>query len=105
MSGSATTDRDGEFEGKAFTGGSVTDAFTAMATTIDQTCDSTVGVIADDEEDADHHDDDSDDDSDEGMCTADSSIKLVVARPRGTARMGTGPGSRLEGDVVGPLPA
>jgi hypothetical protein len=70
-SGSATTDREGEFEVKALTSGSVTDVFSGLATTADQTCDSTDGVMADD------RDDDSED-IDEGKCTADSSIELAV---------------------------
>jgi hypothetical protein len=76
-SGSATTDREGEFEVKTLTAGSVTDVFTGLATTADQNCDSTVGITADDDDEADDRDDDSED-IDEGKCTADSSIALAV---------------------------
>ena len=73
--GTATTDDEGEFEVEVITSGSITDAFTAVATTTDETCDSTVGIGADD----DGGDDDSaDDDSDEGQCTAASTIVLKV---------------------------
>lgn len=77
LSGLATTDDEGEFEVKATTAGSVRDAFTAIASTSDQTCDSTVGIVADD--DAEERDDDGED-IDEGMCTDDSSIELAVTQ-------------------------
>ncbi len=67
-------------------------SFTGLATTADQTCDSTVGIGVDD--DSDDRDDDSDDrdddgeDIDEGKCTADSSIALAV-KQSGKKRMAT----------------
>ncbi len=69
-SGSATTDEEGEFEVKVLTAGSVTDAFSAVATNAGETCDSAVGVVADDDSE----------DVDEGMCTDDSSIVLTVKK-------------------------
>lgn len=73
--GTAITDSEGEFDVEVVTTGSVSDAFTATATSSDETCDSTVGIGADD----DGGDDDSaDDDSDEGQCTAASTIVLKV---------------------------
>ena len=77
VSGSATTDYEGEFEVKAMAASSVMGPFTAIATTSDQTCDSTKGIVA--EDDAGERDDDGED-IDEGMCTDDSSIELAVTR-------------------------
>lgn len=73
-SGTAITDYEGELDVEVVTTGSITDAFTAMATTTDETCDSTVGVGIGDDDDDDY----SDDDSDEGQCTAASTIVLTV---------------------------
>ena len=92
-SGSATTDSDGEFEVEVVTSGSVSDAFTALATTTDETCDSTVGIGETGDDGDDHGDDDgddesADDDSDEGKCTATSSIVLTVDK-RGQTRRAT----------------
>ncbi len=73
--GTAITDSEGEFDVEVVTTGSVSDAFTATATSSDETCDSTVGIGADDD---DGDDDSADDDSDEGQCTAASTIVLKV---------------------------
>ena len=72
--GTATTDNEGEFEVEVVTTGAVTDAFTAIATTADETCDSTVGIGEYDDD----SDDNGDDDSDEGKCTDTSTIVLSV---------------------------
>ena len=90
--GTATTDDEGEFEvevitsrgsydgslWKDITSGSITDAFTAVATTTDETCDSTVGIGQDSDDDEYDDEDSADDDSDEGKCTATSTIVLTV---------------------------
>lgn len=96
-SGSATTDDEGEFDIQVVTSGSVTDPFTALATTTDETCDSTVGIGETGDDGDDHGDDDgdddgddesADDDSDEGKCTATSTIVLTVDK-RGQTRRAT----------------
>jgi hypothetical protein len=89
-SGTATTDAQGEFEVEAVTAGSVTDKFTGVATTADETCDSAVGIGADDDADDDSADDRDDDgeDIDEGKCTDDSSIALKV-QTSGRTRVAT----------------
>jgi hypothetical protein len=76
--GTATTDDEGEFEVEVITSGSITDAFTAVATTTDETCDSTVGIGQDSDDDEYDDEDSADDDSDEGKCTATSTIVLTV---------------------------
>lgn len=74
-SGLATADRDGEVEVKALTSGAIDDDYAALATSGDETCDSTVGAQVDDDSDDDYdddrdddygQDDHSDDDSDSG---------------------------------------
>lgn len=89
-SGTATTDDEGEFEVQALTAGSVSDAFSALATTAGETCDSTVGAGSEDGDDdsADDRDDDSSEDVDEGQCSADSSIELTV-KNAGQSRVAT----------------
>lgn len=85
--GTAITDYEGEFDVEVVTTGSVSDAFTAIATTADETCDSTVGIGQDSDDDEDYSDDDSaDDDSDEGKCTATSTIVLKVDKSGQTRR-------------------
>lgn len=92
-SGTATTDEEGEFEVEAVTAGAVSDAFSATATTANETCDSTVGIGTEDpsedgdDDGADARDDDSED-VDEGMCTQDSSIELKVQNA-GQSRVAT----------------
>ena len=78
--GTAITDSEGEFDVEVITTGSISDAFTASATSADEICDSTVGIGADDDEDYsdDDGDDSAEDDSDEGQCTAASTIVLKV---------------------------
>lgn len=59
--GMATADREGDVEVEARTGGSIEDLFTALATSGDATCDSTIGAQLGDDDRDDSDDDDSDD--------------------------------------------
>lgn len=104
--GTALTDDEGEFEVKVLTSGAVTDAFSAIATSADESCDSAVGVVVEDDDDDDAYDDDDsedgvDDDSDdyaddddaresddEGTCTAGSAIVLSTKKA-GNKRIAT----------------
>lgn len=97
-SGTRTTSApSGSFDVELKTTGSVNDAFTAMATFGDETCDSTSGIVVGDD-DGDHNgDDDSgdvgddhgkgDDDSIEGSCTDDSAAVPTVKKSKATLKV------------------
>lgn len=89
--GTRSTNSRGKFEVKVLTDGSVSDTYTATATSDSQVCDSTVGLFADDDADDDgDHSDDADDDSDddsgtdddmyEGSCSAGSAVAMTVKK-------------------------
>lgn len=92
--GSKVANSRGKVEVETTTSGAVSDTFTATATSGDQVCDSTVGVVADSrdsedsQDDADSQDgrdeqngeDQGDDDVYDGSCSADSAVAMVVTK-------------------------
>lgn len=82
-SGSDTADSRGKVEVETQVDGALGDTLTAVATSAaGQVCDSTVGILADDDSDdqGEDSDDQGDDDAYEGTCTDDSTIAMTVKK-------------------------